>query len=91
MTIIVKALRGNVVMLEKYPDVLTVKDIMCILHIGKNSAYKLINENQVYYIKVGKNIRIPKKSLISYILKYENVCYTDGIQSVTSQNQEVII
>lgn len=73
-------------MLENYPDILTVKDIMCILQIGKNSAYQLINQNQIAYIKVGKNIRIAKKSFIDYILKNEKVCYTGEIQSVISQN-----
>lgn len=72
-------------MLKNYPDILTVKDIMCILQIGKNSAYQLINQNQIYYIKVGKNIRITKKSFIDYILKSEKVCYTDAIQSVASR------
>ena len=77
-------------MLESYPDVLTVKAMMEILQIGKSCAYKMINDNQIHYIKVGKNIRIPKKSLIDYLLKSKDVCYTVDIQSVTSPYKEVI-
>ena len=61
-------------MLEKYNDVLTINDIMDILQIGRNSAYKLINSGEIKSLRVGRNIRIPKVFLLDYLSgKY----YTD--------------
>ena len=41
-------------MLRDYPDVLTVKQVACILGIGLNSAYRLVKEKQIGCIRVGK-------------------------------------
>lgn len=60
-------------MLENYNDVLKIDDIMKILQIGRNSAYKLINDGVIKSIKVGKNIRIPKTYLLDFFAeKYYN-------------------
>lgn len=53
--------------LSQYKDVLTVKDIMEILQIGRNSAYKLVNSGSFRILKIGKQIRIPKASLEKYL------------------------
>ena len=47
-------------MLENYNDVLRIKDIMDILEIGRNSAYKLISNGNIKSLRIGRNIRIPK-------------------------------
>lgn len=61
-------------MLENYKDVLVIEDIMDILQIGRNSAYKLINSGEIRALRVGRNIRIPKVFLLDYLSgKY----YTD--------------
>ena len=54
-------------MLEKYSDVLQIKDIMDILNIGRNSAYKLIGNGSIKSLRIGRNIRIPKIYLIDYL------------------------
>lgn len=54
-------------MLENYNDVLTIKDIQAILHIGRNSAYRLIKTNAVKHIRVGNKILIPKKYIIEFL------------------------
>lgn len=54
-------------MLENYNDVLLVKDIMDILKVGRNSAYKLINSGIIKSLRIGRNIRIPKAYLIDYL------------------------
>lgn len=58
-------------MLEKYPDILDVKDIQKILKIGRGRSYNLINEGKIEYIRVGNCIRIPKESLIEYIKNHK--------------------
>ena len=61
-------------MLENYSDVLDIEDIMDVLKIGRNSAYKLINSGEIKSIRVGRKIRIPKGFLLDYLYgKY----YTD--------------
>ena len=56
-------------MLNNAPDILTVKDLMHILHIGKNTALSLLNEGQIpgYRIR-GNRWRILKEDVIEYIL-----------------------
>lgn len=61
-------------MLENYSDVLVIEDIMKILKIGRNSAYKLVNSGKIKSLKVGRNIRIPKGFLLDYLY---NVYYND--------------
>ena len=54
-------------MLENYNDVLQIKDIMDILEIGRNSAYKLISNGSIKSLRIGRNIRIPKIYLLDYL------------------------
>ena len=63
-------------MLEKYNDVLKVDDIMEILHIVRNAAYKLIGDGTIKSIRIWRNIRIPKIYLLDY---FRNMAYNgDG-------------
>lgn len=55
-------------MLESYSDVLKIQDIMEILDIGRNSAYKLIGNGSIKSLRIGRNIRIPKIHLIDYLI-----------------------
>lgn len=54
-------------MLENYEDVLNASEVQVILKIGKNSTYKLIKENKIKHIRVGKKILIPKQYLIEFL------------------------
>lgn len=53
-------------MLENYSDVLTVQDLMSILHIGRNKAYELLRTNEISSIKIGKKYIVPKYLLIDF-------------------------
>lgn len=53
--------------LEDLPVVLRVTDLMPVLGIGRNTAYELIRCGKIRSIRVGKQLRIPKKALIEYI------------------------
>lgn len=39
--------------IEDLPLVLTIEDLMSVLDIGRNSAYRLIRENQIRSIRIG--------------------------------------
>lgn len=62
-------------MLEEYPDILTVKDVLKILKIGMNTLYKLLNNKELYGKKIGRMWRIPKTSVIEYISKKDKEKY----------------
>lgn len=52
---------------DDLPFTLRVEDLMSILNIGRNTAYELVRSKQIYSIKVGRQLRIPKKALIDYL------------------------
>ena len=52
---------------KEYNDVVTVDDVMKMLHIGRSNVYKLLNENSIKTIKVGKRFIIPKRSVIEFL------------------------
>lgn len=68
-------------MFEKYPDVLTVKQLQEALSIGKNSAYNLIKSKKIKSIKIGSKTLIPKVFLIEFV---ENSCYNDSNNGLAS-------
>ena len=47
--------------------VLTIQDIMDILHIGRNSAYSLVASGELKAFRCGKQIRITRESLEAYL------------------------
>ena len=49
---------------DELPLTLRVEDLMPILGIGRNTAYELVPSKQIYSVKVGRQLRIPKPSLI---------------------------
>jgi len=56
-------------MLENYDDILTVEQLMEILYIGRNTAYKLIKDKEIKCFKIGKSYKIPRQSVTDYIIE----------------------
>ena len=50
-----------------YKDVVTVKELQKMLGIGRNLAYKLINEGKIKHLKINNKILIPKIRVIEFI------------------------
>ena len=59
-------------MFKEYPDIITIIDLQAMLHIGRNAAYKLLQDNSIVSIRIGKKYIIPKASVANFI--------TEGIQ-----------
>lgn len=57
----------GVFMLENYQDVLDIKDMCKVLRIGRKTAYKLLQNGQIPYRKIGRNYKIRKDALITYL------------------------
>lgn len=54
-------------MLNKYKDILSVKELCEILGIGKNTAYRLLKNGEIKSIRIGNKYKIPKEYLLEYL------------------------
>lgn len=54
-------------MFNNFDDVLKVEDLCEALKIGKNAAYRLLNEEKVKGFRIGRIWKISKQSLEEYI------------------------
>lgn len=52
---------------DELPLTLQVEDLVPILGIGRNTAYELVRSKQIYSVKIGRQLRIPKQALIDYL------------------------
>ena len=52
---------------DELPLTLRGEDLMPILGIGRNTAYELVRSKQIFSVKIGRQLRIPKQALIDYL------------------------
>ena len=50
-----------------YPDVVSINELMKMLNIGRNTAYSLLQSEEVKSIKIGKQYRMPEKFVLEYL------------------------
>lgn len=60
-------------MFKEYPDVVDIKGLCTMLGISVKSAYKLINQNKIGHLKIGRSFLIPKYHIISYLINESNM------------------
>jgi excisionase family DNA binding protein len=53
--------------LKDYPDVLTVKQLAQVLGIGRNTAYELLQNNEIKHRRIGTRYLIPKQCVIDFL------------------------
>jgi DNA binding domain, excisionase family len=53
--------------LTKYPDVLNVKQLSKILNVCEKTTLRLLHEQEIRCIKIGRIYRIPKLYLLQYL------------------------
>ena len=56
-------------MLNNTKDILTLKELQELLHIGKNTALRLVQSSDIEGFRVGKQWRVMKESVAKYIRK----------------------
>lgn len=61
-------------MFETYDDILTVDDVADALKIGTSQVYRILRSGELKGYKEGKDWKIPKISLESYIRKKVSMC-----------------
>lgn len=57
-------------MLNNTKDILTIKDLQKLLHIGRNTALRLVQDGEIEGFKVGRQWRVTKMSVAKYINRY---------------------
>ncbi len=64
----VKAMAEKVYeMFTEYNDVVTVEEVMEMLHLGRVTVYNLLKTDKIHTLRVGKKYVIPKKSVIDFL------------------------
>ena len=59
--------------LQKYPPVLTVKEVCEILHFGTTKVYGMIGNGEIRRIeKSGRHIRVLKADVIEFLIAHKN-------------------
>ena len=56
-------------MFNSYDDLITIDDLCDMLAIGKNTAYNLLNTNQIHAFKIGRIWKIPRDAVSEYVLR----------------------
>ena len=51
------------------PLLLTVKEAAALMRIGRDTTYSLVAQRRIPCVKLGKQIRIPRKALIAHLEK----------------------
>lgn len=54
-------------MLNNTKDILTLKELQELLHIGKNTALRLVQSGEIKAFRVGKQWRIARENVIRYL------------------------
>ena len=71
----------RIVLLDKYQDILIFDELVEILGIGENTTYNLLKNKKIYSKKIGKEYKIPKVCVISYIYNKKNIYTTDLLKN----------
>ena len=50
-------------MFNSYDDLITIDDLCDMLAIGKNTAYHLLNTNQIHAFRIGRIWKIPREAV----------------------------
>lgn len=59
----------NEELFKDYPDVITIADLQSMLHIGRNAAYKLLQDKCIHSMRYGRKYIIPKSSVTNFIME----------------------
>ena len=58
-------------MLNNTKEILTLKELQELLHIGKNTALRLVQSGEIDAFRVGNQWRVLRDDVVKYILRYE--------------------
>ena len=58
--------------LKDYPDILTVEEMSQALGISTKTGYRLLRDNKIEHLRLGRVYRIPKAHLLTYMRVFLN-------------------
>ena len=58
-------------MLNNAKDILTLKELQELMHIGKNTALRLVQSGESEAFRVGKQWRVSKENVAKYVRRME--------------------
>lgn len=53
--------------LKNYSDILTVEEMSKALGISTKTGYRLLQDNKIEHLRLGRTYRIPKAHLLTYM------------------------
>ena len=56
-------------MFTSYPDLVNIVELKEMLGIGVTLAYRLVKNNTIPAFKIGREYKIPKRNIISYLTR----------------------
>lgn len=56
-------------MFNSYDGLITIDDLCDMLAIGKNTAYHLLNTNQIHAFRIGRIWKSPRDAVSEYVLR----------------------
>ena len=60
-------------MFTSYPDLVDITQLKEMLGIGITLAYRLVRNNTIQALKVGRQYKIPKRNIISYLTNQKKI------------------
>lgn len=76
---------------DELPPIITIRDLMSVLNIGRNTAYKFVHSGAVRSLRIGRQIRIPKSEIIKLFNDFsvrDNMPDAEPCQEVTTADIE---
>jgi len=62
--------------IKDLPMTLTVNDLTKILRVGRNTAYRLVQEGAIRSIRFGRKIIIPRDAVQDFLLSCNNAVFS---------------
>lgn len=56
-------------MFPDYPDIVNIAQLQVMLSVSRRFAYKLVNDGSIKAVKIGNALKIPKISVIEYVME----------------------
>lgn len=60
-------------MFTSYPDLVDITQLKEMLGIGITLTYRLVRNNTIQALKVGRQYKIPKRNIISYLTNQNQI------------------
>ena len=67
---------------------LTVEQVAIQLNVSTRTVSRLINSNEFQFVRIGRNIRIPKEELVKYVerrKRYNDECVESAVRNPTGE------